>query len=335
MQLQVGQLDEYLAKREEKSHIHKLGQFSVDDQATTLSVTDGPTGANFTLDESAANALTKYLKIPTAYYNKLEPDFRATVLRYEFEKHADVDTTIETINHDIVAVHQPSQIMLPLGKVASVITKTFKPTDLIRRMVTNDQRFHVDVTTPDHMVQFWDEQHQHAQVGDITEAGVRILAYPFKNVQPSVNLYAERLECLNGQTTDERLGRIALKGNTVDEVITEMETAAQLVLAQADEYLEKLKSTRTMEVPGSPQAFAAQLAKEAKVSRPILDAVLAIINQLPEPVTVWDINQAFTSVANQVADHYPTMMRLQTLGGSLAFEAEKMVERCKSCERLL
>jgi hypothetical protein len=331
VQLAVGQLDEYLAKRDEKSHTYKLGQFSVDDAATTLSVTDGPTGANFSLDESGTNALTKYLKVPAAYYKKLDPGFRASVLRYEFEKNAEVDTTIETINKEIVALHQPHQVMLPLARVAEVITKTFAPEDSIRRMVTNDSRFHIDVTTSKHAMSFVPDNQA---VGDVTEAGVRILAYPFKSVQPSVNLYAERLTCLNGQTTDERLGRINLKGQTVDDIITEMETAAQLVLSQADDYLTRLSATRTLWVPGSPQAFVAQLAKEMKVSRQILDAVLDIINQIPEPVSVWDVNQAFTSVANQL-DHYPTMVKLQTLGGSLAFDAEKMIERCGTCERLL
>ena len=57
-------------------------------------------------------------------------------------------------------------------------------------------------------------------------------------------------------------------------------------------------------------------------------------NQLPEPVSVWDVNQAFTNVAN-IVERYQTMMRLQTLGGSLSFDAERMIERCGTCERLL
>jgi hypothetical protein len=87
-----------------------------------------------------------------------------------------------------------------------------------------------------------------------------------------------------------------------------------------------------MTPPGSPQAFAAQLAREANVSRAVLNKVLDIINQLPEPVSIWDVNQAFTSVANEV-ETYTTMTRLQTLGGSLAMDAEEMVKRCKTCEQ--
>jgi hypothetical protein len=163
---------------------------------------------------------------------------------------------------------------------------------------------------------------------------VRLLAHPFSNVPPSVNLYAERLICTNGMTTDERLGRIALKGNTVDEVINEMELAAHQILGQLDHYLDRLSETRRIEAPGTPQAFAAQLAKESNVSRKILDRVLETINQLPAPVTVWDVNQAFTAVANEV-EQYKTMARLQTLGGELAFDAHRVVQRCHTCEQRL
>ena len=87
------------------------------------------------------------------------------------------------------------------------------------------------------------------------------------------------------------MGRISLKGHTVDEVINEMEQAAQTILSQLDSYLERLAATRKMVVPGSPQAFVAQLAKEANVSRKVLDRVLEMVNQLPQPVSVWDVTR--------------------------------------------
>jgi hypothetical protein len=218
--------------------------------------------------------------------------------------------------------------------VAEVVTKVLKPQDTIRRLITDEQRFHLDATTADHSI--WIETHQSEQgaaVGDITEAGFRVLSYPFQSKPPSVGVYAERLICTNGQVTEEKLGRITLKGRTVDEVIASMEEAASLVLSQLDDYLNKLAATREMMVPGSPQAFAARLAQESNLSRKVLDRVLEIINQLPQPVSVWNVNQAFTQVANDAL--YPTMMRLQTLGGHLAFDGEAMIHRCTTCERLL
>lgn len=341
MQLKVGQLEEQLAKRDEDAVTAKLGEFEVSDDATELKVTSGVDVSEFTLDETANKALATYLKVPPSYFTKLTPDFRATLLRYEFERHQDAPTVVEVLNKQIIAFHQPNQLMLPLHKVAKVITKVFDPEDTIRRVISNDTRFHVDVTTDHHKVEFplikaWNDvtDSEQAQVGDITEAGLRFLAYPFKSIAPSATIYAERLICMNGQTVDERLGRISLQGRTVDDVIAEMEQAAEHLLGQLDDHLDRLASTRNMYPPGTPQAFAEQLAREANVSRKVLDAVFDIINQLPTPVSIWEVNQAFTTVANQ-SESYATRTRLQTLGGHLAFDAEKMIERCGTCERLL
>ena len=327
MQIQVGQLTEHLAQRAEGTITAKLGEFTVNDDATVLSA--GHT-AHFVLDESANHALARYLKIPPAYFDGLTPDFRATLLRYEFDRRQNADTVVESLAGEIVAVHQPSQVMLPVSRVVEVITKTLKPEDTVRRFLVDDQRLHVDVTTADHNVVFPSD----AEVGDITEAGLRILSHPYASKPPSVGTYLERLACTNGQTTPEKVGQVSIKGRTVDEVIAEMEMAAELVLSQLDEKLARYAATRSILVPGPPQAFVAQLAREAGVNRQVLDAVLDIVNQLPEPVSVWDVQNAFTAVAN-IVERYSTMTRLQTLGGSLSFDAERMVERCGTCERLL
>jgi hypothetical protein len=239
---------------------------------------------------------------------------------------------LEVLNDELVAVHDVNAVMLPLDRVVDTVHAVFNDEDTIRRMIVNDQRFHLDVTTDDHTLVLGPEAE--AGIGDITEAGVRFLHYPFKAERPSVSAYAERLACLNGQTTPESLGRIAIKGRTIDEIFIEMESAANLVLGQLDDYLEALAKTKELYPPGSIQAFVAQLAKEAKVKREVLDRVLEIINQLPTPVSIWDVNQAFTTVANEV-ETYALMTRLQNLGGALAFNAEKMIERCGTCERLL
>jgi hypothetical protein len=330
MQIKVQELPDHLARRQEGTATAKLSDFIVNDDATLLTVTNG-SERHFALDQAANKALTKYLKIPTTFYETLTPDFRADLLRYSFNRHRDADTVVESINDEVIAVHQPSATMLPLGRVAEVITKVMNPQDTIRRLIADEQRFHVDVTTDEHRITYADPDAP--DVGDITEAGFRILSFPFQSKAPSVGVYAERLECTNGMTTTEQIGKITLKGRTVDEVIASMEEAAGLVLSQLDDYLGRLAETRDMPVPGSPQAFAARLAQEANVSRKVLDRVLEIVNQFPEPVSVWDINQAFTEVANQA--QYSTMMRLHELGGRLAFDAPAMVHRCVACERIL
>ena len=288
MQLKVHELPEYFAKREEGTVTARLRDFAVTDDATLLTVTNG-SERQFTLDQSANAALARYLKVPANYLEKLTPDFRATLLRYEFDRNKDAATVIESLNEDIIAVHQPTQTMLPLTRVAEVVTEVLHPDDTIRRLITDETRFHLDATTDSHAITFPANPqapgyHEDiADVGDITEAGFRLLAYPFQAKRPSVSVYAERLICTNGMTIPQELDQITVKGRTVDEVIASMEEAANLVLGQLDKYLHKLAASRETDPPGSPQAFAAQMAREANVSRKVLDAVLDIVNQLPEP----------------------------------------------------
>jgi hypothetical protein len=334
MQLKVSELSDHIARREEGTVTAKLSNFTINDDATALTVKNGSEKV-FAMDEAATKAVTKYLKIPGSFYDDLTPAFRAQVLRYKFDRHSDADTMVESLNDDIISVHQPSQTILPLARVADVVTRVLKPEDTIRRLMTDETRFHLDATTADHRLDLGTTKSAGVfGVGDITEGGFRVLSYPFQSKAPSVMTYVERLECTNGQVSEEKLGKVTLKGRTVDEVIASMEEAAQLVLSQLDGYLDKLAATRNMIVPGSPAAFCARLAAERKLSTKVLTAVLDIVNQLPEPVSVWDVNQAFTNVANGV-ERYSTMVNMQTLGGHLAFNGEQMIHRCVTCERIL
>ena len=64
--------------------------------------------------------------------------------------------------------------------------------------------------------------------------------------------------------------------------------------------------------------------------------VLDRVEQLPEDsATLYDVQQVFTSVANNEGLPYRTMMRLQALGGQMALDTEHVLHRCSTCERPL
>jgi hypothetical protein len=193
-----------------------------------------------------------------------------------------------------------------------------------------------DVVTKDHTVEVPnpDGVAFRPQVGDITHGGVRVLHYPHQVKAPSESAYFERLVCTNGMCTDQSLGKINIKGSTVPEIIEEMERKARYLLGALDDGLAAYAATARKRVPGNISSFVHQLAKEYGFTRAVLDEVMGIINQLGEHATVYDVNQAFTAVANRV-ESTPVKHKLQALGGALALEADKMIQRCTSCERLL
>ena len=326
--MKIAELDQFLSQRRDERITARLGDLTIADDASVLQV-----GSDvFNMDDSVERTLANYLKIPTGYLAACPPEFKATTLQFWQREHADADTVLELSDGHIVAIHSPETLMLPMRDVVRVAERVFDPEAEIRHHFMDENRMHLDITTPQHQVDV--QSPVYRQVGDITQAGLRFLAYPNQNKAPSVGAYLERLVCTNGMTTTERAGQISLQGRTVDEVIEEMEQAARNMLGSLDNRLARYAATATQPIPGSRQAFAHQLAREANLPRSVLDAVMELVNQLPDDATLYDINQAFTSVANTDVT-YATRIRLQNLGGLMAFEPERIVARCNTCQHPL
>jgi hypothetical protein len=326
--VKIAELESILANRQEDRVVAKVGEISITDDAGILSIGSD----TFLMDEGVERTLASYLKIPPAYLSACPPDFKATTLRFWMGEHSDADAVTELINGAVVSIHSPDQLMIPVRQVVQVAERVFSSDAEVRHNYLDDERVHLDITTSEHQVDV--QSPGYRQVGDITEAGLRFLAYPTQTKAPSVGAYLERLACTNGMTTTERAGQISLRGRTVDEVLEEMEQAARMMLSTRDNRLERYAATARQPIPGSRQAFAHQLAREANLPRSVLDSVMELVNQLPDNATVYDINQAFTSVANTDVN-YATRMRLQALGGSMAFEAERILARCGTCQHPL
>jgi len=329
----VAELAESLAKRQETRRIVRLGDLAIADDCSTITINDG----QFALDEQALNILARYLKLPVQYLRDCPPDFRAETLKFWRDQKARADVVLESVDNGIVSMFSPGLMMIPVARVGKLVETVFKPEDEIRQLTREEKRFHLDVTTADHKVDVPNPKGilGRPEVGDITEGGIRFLAYPDRVKAPSVSRYFHRLVCTNGMTTSESDGKITITGMTMPEVLASMEIAAEELLSTMDEHLDRYKQTADIPVPGHPVSFAEQLAHEYRLSSALTHAVIEQVRQLPEDgTTVYDVTQAVTLVANQV-HAYDTRSRLQSLGGRLAWDTARMIERCAKCERLL
>lgn len=338
--MKVAELAENLAKRTESRFVSPLGNFKLADDCSTLTVERGggdQPDMQFMMDEKSTAVLTKYLKLPPAYIKDCPPDFRAHTFRYWITRKSQVDTVVEIVDEALVGLYSPGLMMLPIPRVAAMVERVFAPEDEVHDLIRNDKQFHLDVTSNELTIEVLnpDGIPGRPEVGDITAGGIRFLATPNKVAAPSVNRFFRRAVCSNGMTTAINDGLIPIKGMSVPEVIESMEEAARQLLGDMPERLEDYAHTASMVVPGHPVSFAEQLGHELKVPEKILHNVLEQVRQLPEEgTTVYDVNQAFTSVANRVRT-YAERIRLQTIGGALALDAHRMIERCEKCERPL
>ncbi|AEJ94434.1 hypothetical protein ALICE_208 [Mycobacterium phage Alice] len=335
----IAEVQERLSGTTEESIEISLGDLKVDEESRQLTITDQD--RSFPLDERVERGLAKHLGIPKAYLDKCPPVAKAYNINFWLRQNAGKNSIIETINDTFVSIHRPNMLVVPLTRVVNTIATVLDPSYEVVNLIHNDSRFQVDILTPKTIeVAPWEELEDrnpvhHATVGDITHGGLRFTANPIEPEDPVIQTYLHRLWCSNGATSPEKQGQIALKGKTVDDIIAEMEIAMRKVVGDLDAKLEAYAALATQYPPGSKEAFARQLGQEHKIPARVLNKILDRIEILPEGASLYDILNVFTSMAHEEGIKPETVLKLQQLGGQLAFETEAVTHRCGQCERLL
>ena len=329
----IADLKDHLANIQERSLQTTLAEIEVDDEARNITLASGEV---FQLDEQAERSLSQYLGISKAYLAKCPPELKAHNLNFWLQRRGHAAAVIEASNEHWVTIHRPGLLILPLARVADVVTDTLDPSFEIVSLIRNDTRFQLDVAT-NHQVEVHPDERieDRRQVGDITRGGIRITSNPSEVEAPQVQTYLHRLWCSNGSVSSIAEGTIKLKGHTIDDIFVEMEAACHRVLGDLDQRLSDYAALATQFPPGGPVRFAYQLIKETGITRRVGERIMELVNLLPEDASLYDIQQVFTSVANSGLVNYKTMLKLQELGGEIAFNTEHVVHRCSQCERLL
>jgi hypothetical protein len=332
----VGDLKEHLEGVRERSIETTLGDIDVDADASRIRLTNGE---DFHLDEQAERSLAQYLGVSKAYLAKCPPELKAHNLNYWLRRRENAAAVIEVVGDHWVTVHKPGLLILPLARVADIVTATMDPSYEVVQLLRTDTKFHVDIITDHHVEvapddRIEDRRRGQRAVGDITHGGVRILANPSEVEAPQVLTYLHRLWCTNGSTSPEDQGTIRLKGNTVEDILVEMEGACRRVMGDLDAKLASYAALATAYPPGSPTRFAYQLGREYGLPQRLMDRIMERVSVLPEDATLYDIQQVFTELANGSVN-YRLMTRLQQISGDLAFNTDQVTHRCGTCERLL
>lgn len=337
----VADLKSHLSQVDERAIETTLGALEVDPEARYIRTASGE---EFALDEQAERSLSAYLGVSKTYLAKCPPDLKSHNLNYWLQRRENAAAVIEATGDHWVTIHKPGLIVLPLARVADVITATMDPSYEIVQLLRDDTRFHIDIITPHKYVEVATDERigdrtrpttDEHQVGDITHGGVRILSNPSEQQAPQVLTYLHRLWCTNGSTSPESEGTIKLKGHTLDDIFVEMEAACRRVMGDLDQKLAEYASLAHTYPPGSPTRFAYQLGREYGLSQRLMDRVMERVSILPEDASLYDIQQIFTELANSGSVNYKTMVRLQHLSGDLAFSTDAVTHRCGQCERLL
>lgn len=337
----VQELQEHIESGEERQFHTTLGQVSIAPDATHLEIRGTYEGdseesnAEFQLDELAESSLARLLDINKTYLHRCPPDLKTANINHWLNAHRDAEVVFETSRGSITSVHEEGLLIVPVPRVLNVVSNVFEGTDEIVGIKRDNKIFQLDVKVANSSIEVAnpDRIEGRPEVGDITHGGVRILTHPQEVIAPTVTTYLHRIWCRNGSAEDYEANSIRLRGNTVDEVIAEMEMKARSVLGGLDQKLQEYANMATVAVPGNPSDFVFQVATERQVGSRMIRHLMEMATQLVGEVTMYDIQNLFTQAANEGS--FASQSLLQQIGGDLAFATDRMIHRCSQCERVL
>jgi hypothetical protein len=333
--MKLTELKDQVALNNSHRVVLTLGKIEINDDGTRLSWGNHAGTKEIILDDHGTALLARYLKVPNTYLKNLPTAERVRTLRYHRDRFSEADTVLQIVNDELVAIYSTEAMMLPLSRVLDEIEELPLPEAAVHEVIRETNLFQVDVTSPYLSIEVPNPlQVKGRPEPDIVYGGVRIVTYPFKNKAPSVVTYMHRVHTGSGMSTSLKAGEISFKGRTIEEVLLALRNNASAVIEGADEKLRLLAESGGIEVPGTPLAFATQLAREEGLKVGVRDVVTMLVTQLPPVASVFDVNEAFLQAA-QRGVNYQTRLKLEQFGARLAIQAKRAVERCNTCEQLL
>lgn len=282
---------------------------------------------NIGLDEDGLDTLGVFLGIPRGYLNKVSPDLVDQNVRYFLNKDPEAFGLFETDGSALLGVYDATREIIPRGKVVEVIQAVMAPDDTLNDIDLTQGKIVVDVTTTTINTQ--------PKAGDYTYGGLRFASHiapgSAKGKQPRVSCFMNRLVCSNGMTHEEELGEIRIKGNTVEDVLVEMEEVAKHFLEnQVPLLVERFGGLAGREV-GNPEQYVHRLARQYGVAAALESRMIELLPTLGDAPTAYDIVNMVSGFQHEEGVQRKTALRLQHLAGEVAWDSEAE-HRCPTCQ---
>lgn len=303
--------------------IEKGSDLKISPDRTSIVVKDTETPMN----EFALEALATWVDFPKPFLNRLEPDLQRDwlneLLRRDFQP-GNVRIGNRT---GILSILKPKQVAITPGNIIDVAIEVLgKNAAAVSSDMTRTE-FYLDTVLPIRGKQNLGDP----QVGDIVKAGLRFDLSIGQSLAPTVNPFSYRLWCTNGCSTLHEGTKIDARGQTVDEVLEELEAKARIAFALVESDVAAMFDLRNTKVD-SPERTINRLARERRFPERLRVRMIEAVPAMTPPdgqFTMFDLVQLATNLANDPAiSNRGTRVRLQELAGSIITDHS---ERCTVC----
>lgn len=283
-------------------------------------------------NEEGMIALGNWLDVPTPFLKRIDNDLKEHLL----------NTLLHRAPHPVVAkvgegglrqLKEPNNKDIEPRRVVEIASHVIGWESPVVEWDRNLEMFRFDVVVRDN-AEFGIGGDR--SVNDLTKGGLRFGQDIRRNLAPFVQPFTYRLVCTNGMEIRDDGLKVDARGGSVDEVLAELEAAAQRAFARVESDITHFYEMRNSRV-ANPERHLARLAGERGLSD---RATMRLINRLPSVVdgdsgttTMFDLTNLITNAANDPAvTRWGARREFQSFGGHLV---SSVVDRCNVCSSRL
>lgn len=334
----VTDLRDTLASRAEGGEYVRVApdeiEFHLDATDPTITVKDFEVRA----DETSLDVLGSFLSVPSAFMKRMVANTSGTtqnlllgeILRNSVRK--DMAVNVNQSHTGLIEIDEwGGHVGIKPYQVLDAILPAFSGhTPMVARLIDEPHQFAFDAYSPFDAENFGIGG-DFAE-GDLTAAGVRIDVNLKQGLAPSVQPYTYRRFCTNGMETPMAGVKIDARGQSVEEVLAELESMAQLAFAQAEKDVEHFYELRNQPVDNPERAITA-IARERGIPNRSTMAILQLAagEDLPDDPSMFDVVNLITNYANAPAvNRDGGRLILERAGGAVVSDH---ASRCGHCQQ--
>lgn len=284
--------------------------------------------------QSALVEIANFCGIPTPFFTRQDADVKALLLNALLQKEGTSLIEVRYTNDaGLVALEDPKKKPIDLRAVVEIAARVLGEDALVVEWWKEPSEFRLDACALTDKV-----QGKGGSVGDITRNGLRFGQNLKTGQVPWVAGYFNRKVCTNGMEIEDSAGKFDGRGLSVDQVLAELEAAAELVFSRGPERIAAFYDLQN-ETIENPERFALRLAREQKIAPRFSEPMVAehlppILDPQTGHTTMFDLVNLITNQAlnPSLTNKAGSRRKLEQAGGKIVTEH---VQRCRACQSKL
>lgn len=284
--------------------------------------------------DKGLEAFGSYLSIPSAFLKRLtksvDLDLQERLLNDLFDRTAGDQVKIETDpQRGVQMVAEPGKFTVQPHRLAEIAARVTTDEATVARLVDESGEFSFDVYVPEN---FDRGVGGDLAVGDVTAGGIRFGANLKQGLAPWVEEYMFRLRCTNGMGVVDSGLKVDARGQTVDEVLAEVEQMARVAFGRVEQSIQHFYDMRSQRVTNPERAIRTLAVERGLPDRSTMALIdLARGEDLPDEPSMFDVVNLVTNYANSPAVRNDGgRLLLERAGGAAVADS---ASRCGHCNQ--